>query len=64
MRYYKKEEDEKPRGTIDLTGGRGVRTREQCKVEWPDQAKENLAFGVAVESRTFYIYGTEAQAIE
>ena len=66
MRYYKKEQGQKPKKTIDLTGGRGVRTREQCKVEWPKNAEEHLSFGVATESRTYYIYATinEAQSIE
>lgn len=64
MQYYVKEQDEKPRGAIDLTGGRGVRTRKQCKVEWPKEAQERLSFGVATESQTYYIYATEAESIE
>ena len=62
--YFKSEESRKARGCIDLTKGRGVRSREQCKVEWPSEANKDLCFGVATESRTYYIYATDNQSIQ
>lgn len=55
-----------PKGSIDLTTGRGVRTKKQCtSVEvWPKDAKDNLTFGLAVENRTYYLYGKDVAAVE
>ena len=59
MKYYKKEEDQKPKRVVSLADGRGVRRREECKVEWPSDARDRLSFGLATASRTYYIYSTE-----
>ena len=64
LEYYKSEGDGSPKGTIDLTKGRGVRTRDQCSLIWPDKAKPGRSFGVAVENRTFYLYGEDSTAVE
>ena len=64
LRYYKNEDSTKERGCIDLSEGRGVRQREQCKVEWPSEVKKDLCFGVATESRTYYIYGIDFPSIQ
>ena len=65
--YYVSEGDRVPKGTIDLTKGRGIRSKEQCRLdeqEWPRAAKRNVAFGLAVENRTYYIYGYDQVAVE
>ncbi len=64
LEYYKDESDEVPKGTIDLKTARGVRTRDQCDLEWPDKAKPGRCFGIALESRTFYFYGNDRLAVE
>ena len=64
LQYFKTEESKKPKGCIKLNEGRGVRQREQCKVEWPSDAKEDLCFGVATESRTYYVYTTDMQSVQ
>ena len=64
LTYYKKEGDTTPKRRIDLTTGRGVRTSEQCNVEWPKSAKPSLSFGVATEERTFYIYGDDETTVK
>jgi hypothetical protein len=33
-------------------------------VEWPSEAKQDLCFGVATESRTYYIYATDMQSVQ
>lgn len=56
-----------PKGMIDLTHGRGIRSKEQCHLEeeeWPSAADGDLAFGLAVKDRTFYIYGCDQAAVE
>lgn len=50
-----------------MTKGRGVRTKEHCHLnaeEWPKSAHENLSFGLAVENRTYYMYGYDQAAVE
>lgn len=67
LSYFAAEGDKKPKGVIDLTHGRGVRSKEQCQLEeeeWPVVAVGNLAFGVAVEERTFHVYGCDQAAVE
>lgn len=67
LSYFAAEGDKKPKGTIDLTKGRGVRSKSECQLdakEWPKAAKENLAFGLAVENRTYYIYGYDETAVK
>lgn len=64
LSYFKTEESKKAKGCIQLTEGRGVRQRKQCKVEWPSDAKEDLCFGIATESRTYYIYATDMQSVQ
>ena len=59
LSYYKTEGDQKPKGAIILSDGRGVRKRGECKVEWPSNARDGLSFGLATASRTYYIYTTE-----
>lgn len=51
--------NERPKGEIDLKTGRGVRPKSKCTLEWPSAAKANLCFGVATDSRTYYVYGTD-----
>lgn len=65
LRYYKKEGDSDPKGTVDLTQGRGVRTKDETNgVEWPDAAKNKLAFGLAVTGRTYYFYGSDPKEVK
>lgn len=65
LSYYVKEGDEQPKGVIDLSKGRGVRAKNQTSgLEWPDEAKKNLAFGLAVEGRTYYFYGSSADEVK
>ncbi|XP_019858958.1 PREDICTED: uncharacterized protein LOC109587164 [Amphimedon queenslandica] len=65
LRYYKKEGDTDPKGTVDLTEGRGVRTKDETSgVEWPDAAKKGLAFGLAVTGRTYYFYGSDPKEVK
>lgn len=66
LSYYTKEGDDAPKGTIDLTTGRGVRTKEQCKaVEvWPKEAEDDNTFGLSVEKRTYFIYGKDKKDTE
>ncbi len=52
-----------PRGTINLTEGRGVRRRQHCDLEWPSDAKSGLGFGLATENRTYYFYGTDKEVV-
>lgn len=64
LNYYKKKEDPVAKGSIDLTTGRGVRSKKETKgVEWPDEAKNNVSFAVAIEGRTYYLYGTDVGEI-
>ncbi len=64
--YYVKEGEESPKGTIQLSTGRGVRTKMQCKSveQWPKEAKNGVTFGLAVESRTYYLYGSDAATVK
>lgn len=64
LEYYRNEADTSPKGSIDLTVGRGVREKIHCQLErWPNEAKPELSFGVATESRTYYIYGNDKAAV-
>ena len=64
LTYYAREEDTESKGVVDLTTGRGVRTKDQCTLEdWPKEAKASLTFGVATESRTYYLYGTDKEEV-
>ena len=63
--YYKNEGDASPKKTIDLTTGRGVRSKAHTKeVQWPDNAKNSITFALAVEGRTYYFYGTDASEVK
>jgi len=64
--YYAKEGDATPKGTIDLVSGRGVRTKEQCKSveKWPKDAKDDMTFGLAMNDRTFFIYGKDKEEVK
>ena len=64
LSYYKKEGDQVPKRRIDLSTGRGVRTSEQCNLEWPKSAKASLSFGLATDERTFYIYGDNEATVK
>ena len=64
LNYYKKEGDPAPKRSIDLSTGRGVRMSEQCDLEWPKSAKPSLSFGVATDTRTFYIYGDDEATVK
>ena len=63
--YYKSEGDLVPRGEIDLTEGRGMRSK-KCTtgLEWPNDAKPNVTFGIAIEGRTYYMYGTNPAEVK
>ena len=65
LTYYAEEGDTESKGVVDLTTGRGVREKSQCKLEeWPKETKASLSFGVATESITHYIYGTDKTEVE
>ena len=64
LSYYAKQGDSTPKGNIDLTMGRGIRLRNQCDMEWPKSAKQGLAFGLAIEERTFFLYGDNKEAVQ
>ncbi len=65
LSYYAKEGDEQTKGAIDLTKGRGVRTKKQTQgLTWPDDAKSSVAFGLAIEGRTYYFYGANAEEVK
>ena len=56
MEYFTKEGAGKVHGTINLSEGRGVREMGQCQCKWPKGVTEELGFGLAMESRTFYFH--------
>jgi len=61
--YFVNKDDSKPRKIIDLTKGRGVRKKDDCKIEdWPDDAK--FCFGVALPKRTWYFYGFDCEDVK
>lgn len=66
--YTKQEGDNlaKPEGEVDLTSARGVRSKEECAktVQWPDDIKEEQCFGVAVETGTYYLIGTDEENVK
>ncbi len=67
LTYYGTEGDKKPKGVIDLASGRGVRKKVHCLLleeDWPNEATEDLAFGLAVTGRTYYMYGCDGAAVE
>lgn len=67
LSYYATEGNKSTKGVIDLKLGRGIRSKEQCELEeqeWPAIATGNLAFGLAVEDRTFYIFGCDRAAVK
>ena len=64
LQYYKKESEPSPKGIVDLSSGRGVRSRKQCDLEWPDSAKSEQSFGLAIDNRTYYFYGDDQAAIK
>ena len=64
LSYYAKEGDPTPKGNIDLTLGRGIRLREQCNLDWPKNAKPGQAFGLAVDDRTYYLYGDNREVVK
>ena len=65
LTYSVKEDDAEPKGVIDLTKGRGVRAKNQTQgLEWPDEAKNSVAFGLAIEGRTYYLFGTDVQEVK
>ena len=67
LSYYAEEGDKTPKGVIDLTHGRGIRSKGECQLEegeWPTSASQQLAFGLALEERTFFMYGLDEDAVE
>ena len=65
LSYYKNEGDTTPKKTIDLTTGRGVRSKAHTKeVQWPNDAKNSVTFALAVEGRNFYFYGVHASEVK
>eukprot|EP00731_Ephydatia_muelleri_P016371 Em0009g795a len=62
--YYKEKDDPQSKGEIDLTTGLGVRDKNNCHLgEWPDGAQYYLLLGVATESRTYFLYGTDKKDV-
>lgn len=60
LHYYKNEEIAEAKGVIDLKTGLGVRKQSQCgDMQWPKEARSDVSFGIATESRTFYLYGSD-----
>ena len=65
LTYYAQEGDTENKGVVDLTTGRGLRTKDNCALEdWPKEAKPSLTFGVATESRTYYFYGSDKTEVK
>ena len=67
LTYYAVEGDKKPKAVIDLTKGRGVRSKCHCFLldeDWPTEATEDMAFGLAVTDRTYHMYGCDIAAVE
>lgn len=66
LKYYSKEGEGAPKGTIDLTTGRGVRSKKQCKSveQWPSDATGNTTFGLAVGKRTYFLYGKDKSTVK
>ena len=64
LKYYTKEGDNTPKKVIDLKQGRGIRNRKQCELEWPKDAKPGLSFGLATDTRTYYLYGDDKAAVK
>lgn len=64
--YYTKEGEAAAKGTIDLATGRGVRSKEQCRSveKWPNDANDDTTFGLAVEKRTYFIYGSDKDVVK
>jgi len=63
LSYFVNKDDSKPRKTIDLTKGRGVREKSGCKIkDWPDDAEH--CFGVALPKRTWYFYGSDGEDVQ
>ena len=66
--FVKTQDDDlaKPDGEADLTTGRGVRSKKECAktVEWPNDVKEELCFGIAVENGTYYLIGGDADNVK
>ena len=66
LSYYKTKDDASPKGEIDLKTGRGVRNKKHCssELDWPQEAKAALSFGLATKSRTYYLYGSDKAEIQ
>ena len=64
LKYFTKEGENTPKKVIDLKRGRGIRDRDQCDLEWPKEAKPGLSFGLATETRTYYLYGNDKAIVK
>ena len=63
LSYYVNQDDEKPKKTVDLKRGRGVRTKDCCSLKtWPGEA--TFCFGLATSKRTWYFYGSDDKDIK
>ena len=63
LSYYVKQGDAKPKKTVDLKHGRGVRTKERCSLEsWPGDA--TFCFGLATSARTWFFYGSDKKDVK
>jgi len=65
LSYFVNKDDSKPRKIIDLKKGRGVRKKDNCRIDvedWPDDAK--VCFGVALPKRTWYFYGSDDKDVQ
>ena len=63
LSYYVKQGDAKPKKTVNLTHGRGTRTKERCSLEnWPGDA--TFCFGLATSERTWFFYGSDSKDIK
>lgn len=68
LTYHLSEDDIVEKGSIDLTKGFGVRNKIETMglggVEWPSHVDNDLAFGIAVDGRTYYLYGESKEEVE
>ena len=68
LAYYEREGDKQAKGLIDLTKGYGVREKVETMglggVDWPEHVHKCVAFGVAIEGRTYYLYGESLSEVK
>ena len=66
--YYANKGDTLEKGRIDLTKGYGIRDKIQTMgmggVNWPPNVDRCVSFGIAVEGRTYYLYGEDIDEVK